>query len=171
VQGCLKSALLLVGSDHTELDEVAIEEVTPKLTIGISCGWFPKGYPHADPNEHAVFAATDGNATIVAVADGHHGFDAAGAAITAIAEAATAPTDETAQLIVRRLTVTAIDTVAATVPFLPPPRDTSRTALTMPSLIGLPHRCSTIGRRRSPTWQYDSPLTSHFPHSPLCLVH
>jgi len=170
MQGCFQSALL-VGSDHTELDEVAIEEVTPKLTIGISCGWFPKGYPHADPNEDAVFAATDGNATIVAVADGHHGFDAARAAITAIAEAATAPTDETAQLIARRLTVTAIDAVVATVPFLPPPRDTSRTALTMPSLIGFPHRCSIIGRRRSPTWQYDSPLTSYFPHSPLCLVH
>jgi hypothetical protein len=42
MQGCFQSALL-VGSDHTELDEVAIEEVTRNLAIGISCGWFPKG--------------------------------------------------------------------------------------------------------------------------------
>jgi hypothetical protein len=78
MQGCFQSALL-VGSDHTELDEVAIEEVTRNLAIGISCGWFPKGHPHADPNDDTVFAATDGNTAILAVADGDHGFDAAGA--------------------------------------------------------------------------------------------
>ena len=125
MQGCFQSALLL-GSDHTELDEVAIEVVTPNLAIGISSGRFPKGYPHADPNEDAVFATTDGVTTILAVADGHHGFDAARAAITAIAEAARAPTDEAIQSIVRRLTVTPIDAVTATVP--PLPRLVTRTA-------------------------------------------
>ena len=144
MQRSFQSALLL-DSDHTEFDEVAIEEVAPNLAIGISCGRFPKGYPHADPNEDAVFAATDGNTTILAVADGHHGFDAACAAITAIAEAATAPTDETAQLIVRRLTVTAIDAVAATVPFLPPPRGTSRTALTVAVIRDDSFATTTIG--------------------------
>jgi len=145
MQGCFQSALL-VGSDHTELNEVAIKEVTPNLAIGISCGRFPKGYPHVDPNEDAAFAATDGNTSILAVADGHHSFDAACTAITAIAEAATAPTtDETAQLIVRRLTVTAIDAVAATVPLLPPPRDTSRTALTVAVIRDDSFATTTIG--------------------------
>jgi serine/threonine protein phosphatase PrpC len=143
-QGGFQSALLL-GSDHTELGEFAIEEVTPNLAIGISCGRFPKGYPHVDPNEDAVFATTDGVTTILAVADGHHGFDAARAAITAIAEAASAPTDETIQSIVRRLTVTAIDAVTATVPPLTPPRDTSRTALTVAVIRDGSFATTTIG--------------------------
>ena len=75
-----RSALLL-GEDHTELEEVAITEVTPNLAIGISRGRFPKGYPHVDPNEDAVYAATDGTTTVLVVADGHQGFDAARAAI------------------------------------------------------------------------------------------
>ncbi|MEA3502778.1 MAG: hypothetical protein U9R47_08390, partial [Actinomycetota bacterium] len=74
-------SILLLGSDHTELGEVEIAELSPHVAVGISRGRFPKGYAHVDPNEDAVFAATDGTTAIIAVADGHHGFDAAEAAI------------------------------------------------------------------------------------------
>jgi hypothetical protein len=79
-------SIVLLGSDHTELEQIAIEELTPNVAIGISRGRFPKGYPHLDPNEDAVFAATDGTTTVLAVADGHHGFDAAREAILTISD-------------------------------------------------------------------------------------
>ena len=78
-------AALLLGRDFTELGEVEIVEVTPELAIGISCGRFPKGYPSVEPNEDAVFAATDGESTVLAVADGHHGAAASHTVIETIA--------------------------------------------------------------------------------------
>ena len=48
-------------------------------------------------------------------------------------------------MIVRRLTVTAIDAVATTVPFLRPPRDTSRTALTVAVIRDDSLATTTIG--------------------------
>ena len=122
---------LLLGEDHTELEEVAIREITPNLAIGISRGRFPKGYAHVDPNEDAAYAATDGTTTILAVADGHHGFDAARAAIIAIADAAPLVTDMPPEAGVRRLAESAIQAVAALIPSLPAPRNTSRTSLTI----------------------------------------
>ena len=77
----------LLGVDHTELGEIELVELTADLAVGISCGRFPKGYPHAEPNEDAVFAATDGRTTILAVADGHNGSWASHTAIDAIASA------------------------------------------------------------------------------------
>jgi len=74
----------LYGRDHTTLGEYEVVEVTPNLAIGISMGRFPKAYPSTDPNEDAVMAATDGEITIMAVADGHFGHDASHRVIEAI---------------------------------------------------------------------------------------
>ena len=142
--GAFDSALLL-GEDHTELEEVAIREITPNLAIGISRGRFPKGYPHVDPNEDAVYAATDGTTTILVVADGHHGFDAARAAISAIADAAPDAIAAPLEVIIRQLADAAIDAVAEIVPTLPPPRNTSRTSLTICAVRGDAIAATTIG--------------------------
>ena len=79
-----KSAALF-GRDHAELGEITVVEITPDLAIGISRGRFPKGYQHTDPNEDAVFAATDGETSVLTVADGHHGVAASHNAIEAMA--------------------------------------------------------------------------------------
>ena len=100
---------LLLGEDHTELEEVAITEVAPNLAIGISRGRFPKGYPHIDPNEDAAYAATDGTTTVLAVADGHQGFDAARAATSAIADTAPGVIDAPLEVVIRQLAGAAID--------------------------------------------------------------
>jgi serine/threonine protein phosphatase PrpC len=89
----------LWGDEHTELGEIAVASLAPNAALALSRGKFPKGYPHLDPNEDAVLAATDGAGWLLAAADGHNGFDAARAAVTAarrtapaiLAEAATDP--------------------------------------------------------------------------------
>ncbi len=74
----------LWGSDHTELGEITVTDMPPASAIAISRGKFRKGYPYLDPNEDAVLVATDGTSWLLAVADGHNGFDAAHAAMTAV---------------------------------------------------------------------------------------
>ncbi|MBK5268360.1 MAG: protein phosphatase 2C domain-containing protein [Acidimicrobiia bacterium] len=80
----------LWGSDHTELGEITVTDMRPSGAIAISRGKFRKGYPYLDPNEDAVLVATDGTSWLLAVADGHNGFDAARAAMTAVQTSATA---------------------------------------------------------------------------------
>jgi serine/threonine protein phosphatase PrpC len=81
-------SVLLLGDDHTELGEMAVAGVPPAGALALSRGKFPKGYTHFDPNEDAALVATDGAAWLLAVADGHNGFDAARAAITAVHQTA-----------------------------------------------------------------------------------
>jgi serine/threonine protein phosphatase PrpC len=76
--------VVLWGDEHTELGEIAVVGLAPDAAVALSRGKFPKGYPHVDPNEDAVLAATDGSNWLLAVADGHNGFDAARAALNAI---------------------------------------------------------------------------------------
>ena len=71
----------LWGTDHEALGEIAVEEVGPRLAAALSRGRFPKGYPHLDLNEDGALAARSGGAAVLAVADGHNGFDAARAAL------------------------------------------------------------------------------------------
>jgi serine/threonine protein phosphatase PrpC len=80
----------LWGDEHTELGEIAVAALPPRAAVALSRGRFPKGYPHLDPNEDAVLAATNGSAWLLAVADGHNGFDAARAALTALQSTAPA---------------------------------------------------------------------------------
>ena len=144
VSGTLHSILLL-GEDYAELEEIRIRDLTPKVAIGISRGRFPKGYPHVDPNEDSVFAAIDGTTTILAVADGHHGFDAARAAMLAIAEAAPQFLNDSLEDVVYRLATSATEAVSKAVPPLPSPRDTSRTSLTIAAIRDNAVAATTIG--------------------------
>jgi len=79
-------AAALWGPDHETLGEVEVREVTASLAMALSRGKFPKGYPHVDLNEDGALAATNGAAAVLAVADGHNGFDAARAALSATAD-------------------------------------------------------------------------------------
>jgi serine/threonine protein phosphatase PrpC len=76
----VRSATLL-GEDHPTLGEVAVSSLGEGIAIGLSAGRLPKSYWHLDPNEDAALAMAAGDAVLLAVADGHHGFDAARAAI------------------------------------------------------------------------------------------
>lgn len=79
---------MLYGADHTELGEVASGEVADRAGYALSRGRYPKGYASVDPNEDALLVASDGEAWLLAVADGHSGVGASHAAVAALAEAA-----------------------------------------------------------------------------------
>jgi serine/threonine protein phosphatase PrpC len=138
-------AALLLGSNYTQLGEVALEELPPNLAIGISCGRFPKGYEHVDPNEDAVFVGTDGSTTILVVADGHRGFDAAHETVLTIADITPSLITVELESLVRDLAVAAVASVARTIPNLNPPRDVSRTALTICAIRDNRIAATTIG--------------------------
>lgn len=140
----LRSALLL-GSDHTELGEIAIEELAPNLAVGISRGRFRKGYPHVDPNEDAVFASTDGSTTILAVADGHGGFDAARGAISGVAEEKGPTVGQPLDSIVERLHTAATAGVADATRGLPQTREASGTSLTVVAVRAGKVASATLG--------------------------
>ncbi|MDH3684937.1 MAG: protein phosphatase 2C domain-containing protein [Myxococcales bacterium] len=75
----MKSALLR-GRDHVALGAIdAVAEAD--AAIAISVGGAPKTYSHADPNEDAALFAIGEVGTLVAVADGHRGFEAAEVAL------------------------------------------------------------------------------------------
>jgi hypothetical protein len=111
-------SVLLLGENHTDYGAVAVEEISDDLAVAISRGRFPKSYPHVDPNEDAVFASTDGTFT-------------ARAAIEAIRDSAADTVTHAIEDGISLLAGAAIAAVAEFVPDLAPPRDTSRTALTV----------------------------------------
>lgn len=76
---------VLWGADHTRLGDIATGEVT-RAGVALSRGRLAKDYQWVDPNEDAVLAAAEGARVLLAVADGHHGFDAARAAMLAVVE-------------------------------------------------------------------------------------
>jgi serine/threonine protein phosphatase PrpC len=76
--------IALWGDEHIDLGEIAVAGLPPQAAIAISRGKYPKGYSYLDPNEDAVLAATDGHNWLLAVVDGHDGFDAARAALNAV---------------------------------------------------------------------------------------
>lgn len=117
---------ILLGEDATELAGVHNADLGA-CSLALTRGRFPKGYPHLDPNEDACLAATDGNAYLLAVADGHNGFDAARAAISQLADSAEEilshgePAAHAMSIASRAVTATVSD--------LEEPRRHSRTAL------------------------------------------
>jgi serine/threonine protein phosphatase PrpC len=139
-----RSALLL-GSDHPDLGEIAVETISDDFAIGLSRGRFPKGYPHVDPNEDAAFAAADDSAVVFAVADGHNGFDAARAAMEGIADTTPQVLAAPATLAVERLLTVAIDRVGSAVPPLASPRNKSGAALTIGFARGGEMTTATLG--------------------------
>jgi serine/threonine protein phosphatase PrpC len=75
---------LLRGRDHLELGAVdAVGEGCG--AIAITLGGAPKRYAHVDPNEDAALLALGPAGTLAAVADGHHGFEAAEVALEYLA--------------------------------------------------------------------------------------
>src|SRR5690606_23509344 len=63
--------LLLLGKDHTELGDVAVDSLGP-MAAALTRGRHPKAYPYLDPNEDALVLASDGDLHLMAVADGHN---------------------------------------------------------------------------------------------------
>ncbi len=78
--------VVLWGADHPDLGELAVEELPPVTAVALSAGRLPKPYAHLDDNEDAVLAAEGPAGTLLVAADGHSGFDAAAAAVAAIAQ-------------------------------------------------------------------------------------
>jgi serine/threonine protein phosphatase PrpC len=75
---------LLRGRDHLELGVVdAVGEGCGALAITL--GGAPKRYPHVDPNEDAALLVLGPAGVLAAVADGHHGFEAAEVALEYLA--------------------------------------------------------------------------------------
>jgi serine/threonine protein phosphatase PrpC len=77
----------LWGADHVQLGEIAVESVGSNGAIAISRGAEPKGYPSGSPNEDAVAAVVGPRATLLAVADGHDGYDSVPAALGSVLKA------------------------------------------------------------------------------------
>lgn len=124
----------LWGPDHETLGGIEVREVTSSLAMALSRGKFPKGYPHVDPNEDGALAATNGPAAVLAVADGHNGFDAARAALSATAEQvpfllSREPREAVPAL--RECAAAAVEAVAVAIEGLEGERGQSGTALTV----------------------------------------
>lgn len=129
--------IVLWGDEHPVLDEVADARLDEHTAVALSRGRHPKPYAHVDPNEDAVLAATGPHAVLLAVADGHLGFDAARAALQAVAERAAALVGDGDPAAVLEDTCRAArDAVAKAVAGADPPRSDSRTALTVALAVG-----------------------------------
>lgn len=128
----------LYGCDHPDLDTVAHDTVGEATAIALTPGRFPKGYQHVDPNEDAVLAAEGPAGRLLAVADGHNGVEASHAAVRAVAAHAGTALDGSLSpsAALEYLLDLAIDAVADAVARSEPPRDRSRTALSLALVTG-----------------------------------
>lgn len=124
----------LVGSAHPDLGSVAVATIDARTAVGLSAGREPKPYWHLDPNEDAVLAATDGQAVLLAVADGHNGIDIAQAALILLERRAVDLLAVPPRRAEEALTAALMDVEAGvqrTLGELRDPRDRSRAALTV----------------------------------------
>jgi serine/threonine protein phosphatase PrpC len=129
----------LWGDEHERLGEIATASLEPCAAIALSRGRFPKAYDHVDPNEDAIMVAGGPAGWVLAVADGHNGFDAARAALGAVAlevapMLATEVGDPAAA--VAGLFELARQAVARDLDGLRRPRSASRTALSVALVAG-----------------------------------
>lgn len=140
--------VLLEGPEHPQLATMAAEALPPDIAIALSAGGHPKRHPSVDANEDAVLAARDGQAFLLAVADGHYGFDAAGAAIGALRTAAGGLLEAAAHDpddAVRRGLAISRDAIATALRATTGPRLDSRTALTVAAVGRRTAALATIG--------------------------
>jgi serine/threonine protein phosphatase PrpC len=124
----------LWGDEHERLGDIATVPLEPCAAIGLSRGRFPKAYEHVDPNEDAVMVAGGPTGWVLAVADGHNGFDAARAALGAVALEAGALLEtgvDDPGAAVTRLFELARQAVAVELDGVAPSRRQSRTALSV----------------------------------------
>ena len=75
----MRSAVLR-GREHTDLGAIAAV-AEDGVAIALSRGGAPKTYGHTDPNEDAAAFAIGAAGSLLAVADGHSGFEAAEVAV------------------------------------------------------------------------------------------
>jgi serine/threonine protein phosphatase PrpC len=73
----------LHGREHTKIGAVAAL-AEGRCAIALSRGGYAKSYAHRDPNEDAAAFAFGANGTLLVVADGHGGHEAAGIAVVAL---------------------------------------------------------------------------------------
>jgi len=122
----------LRGPDHLEYGAIATHGLSDRVALAISIGQHPKGYPAVDPNEDGVFAAVTERTSLLAVVDGHNGFDAAAATLDAIEEGAGVAVDTAdAEQALATLVASAHRMVRDRVGHAPPERRGSGTALAL----------------------------------------
>ena len=74
---------LLCGREHVKIGAVAAL-AEGRCAIALSRGGYAKGYAHRDPNEDAAAFAFGADGTLLAVADGHGGHEAAELALAVL---------------------------------------------------------------------------------------
>jgi len=124
----------LWGDDHPDLGRIRDERLDERTALALSRGRFPKPYAHVDPNEDAVLAACGSGGWLLAVADGHFGFDAARAALGAVearGDALVGAPLRRPEMELRELCAAAQDAVVKALEHAVEPRTGSRTALTV----------------------------------------
>ena len=121
---------VLWGRDHVVYDDVALATPAEHIALALSRGKVPKSYSYVDPNEDVVAAAVGEEATLLVVADGHNGVQAAEVAVDATLRCAGEPTPDLAGRLVR-LFGTAHEAVRAATARLRGPHRASRTTLTV----------------------------------------
>jgi serine/threonine protein phosphatase PrpC len=129
----------LWGDRNVVLGQVATAALEPRAGLAISRGRLPKRYRHLDPNEDAVLAAAGPAGWLLAVADGHSGFDAARAALGTVERLAGAlleRDDLEPVAAVHELFVAARRAVAAALGGAGRERQASRTALSVALVTG-----------------------------------
>jgi serine/threonine protein phosphatase PrpC len=132
-------SIALWGDDHPDLGEVAVTALGADLAIGLSAGRLPKPYWHLDPNEDASLVMDGGSIRLLAVADGHNGFDAARSAVAAVHETGQRLLDSEGlapKELLQRVMASAADAVRRDIAPLEAPRDASRTALSVAVVTG-----------------------------------
>ena len=128
------SVASLFGDDHAVFGEVSVADLGGGSgVIAISKGRYPKGYATLDANEDAVMVARVNERALLAVADGHWGFDAARAAISSLSSGAGSllEVDAGPEAIVRAALGRAVRSVRDVLDRAPDPRSGSRTTLTV----------------------------------------
>jgi serine/threonine protein phosphatase PrpC len=64
---------VLWGTDHEELDEIAVLGAGTNVALANTRGRHPKAYRYTDPNEDTVAAVVGRQSTLIVCADGHNG--------------------------------------------------------------------------------------------------
>jgi hypothetical protein len=126
--------VILRGREHHHLGAVDVVSEGP-AAVAISIGGARKAYAHTDPNEDAAAFALGEAGRLVAVADGHRGFEAAEVLLEHLLEHPaphwTAPGGVTAQAWSRHALAALADANAAIRGEAPPDAGRPRTTLTL----------------------------------------
>lgn len=124
---------VLWGREHTQLGEVVIQAVSDDVACGLTRGQRRKAYPYVEPNEDTVAAFVGPQATLLVVADGHNGFEAAEAAMRTVLDrlGGEPPPADLADGDLVDLFFEASEAICAKTAVLPPPRANSRTTLAL----------------------------------------